>query len=375
VVGYFNQFYRQSSFLINQLNLTYHEALVCFEYFLFAEEKVQVAVVEVDLGGLFDCTNVVSSFNKICVISDIGYDHTQVLGSKISQVASQKAGIIQPKNTVIFIQQSYQTSSKIILEQAKKQRATDIIEVTNLQNSNLRPGLQPSFFQQIDTSDKKVSLNLEFQTQKLSLKTNLIGNFQAKNLALALTSSLIFLEKNTLNLDLKKLQNCLSKVQIVGKMDLKKIIYSNQEVNCILDGAHNPQKMEAFLSSLTKIFSNQKFVFVVAFKNSKDHLKMLKLICKYASYLIITKFVVGNTASQVSKVILNTEFKTIESSLKKLKFSNYSLTENYQEALELGLQKIVVKNLDANNNSQPILVFTGSIYFLGNIYPALEKFD
>ena len=178
---------------------------MCFQYFLFAQEKVDVAVMEVDMGGLFDSTNVISSPNKICVISDIGYDHTHILGNKIGQIATQKAGIIGQGNSVVFIDQSYKTSTKIILEQAKKQLATNLVEVTS-KNYNSKPkgGLEYSFFQQNESADKKITLNLKFKNQKIELKTNLLGDFQAKNLALAATASLIFFQKNANLIRIKK---------------------------------------------------------------------------------------------------------------------------------------------------------------------------
>src|SRR5665213_595829 len=81
-------------------DLTYFELLVALAYWEFERQKVDYAVVEVGLGGLLDGTNVVSSANKICVITDIGLDHITTLGDTLEKIATQKAGIIQEDNVV-----------------------------------------------------------------------------------------------------------------------------------------------------------------------------------------------------------------------------------------------------------------------------------
>ena len=81
--------------------LTYFELLTVLAFYTFYKEEVDYAVVETGLGGLLDATNVVTSENKICVITKIGFDHTHILGKRLTDIALQKAGIIQKNNTVV----------------------------------------------------------------------------------------------------------------------------------------------------------------------------------------------------------------------------------------------------------------------------------
>jgi dihydrofolate synthase/folylpolyglutamate synthase len=102
---------------------SYFEIIIAFAYWVFAREKVDVAVVEVGLGGLLDATNTVHRADKLCIITDIGLDHTEILGETIPLIAAQKAGIIQPRNTVIVQSQSPEALD-VITKIAKQKQAT-----------------------------------------------------------------------------------------------------------------------------------------------------------------------------------------------------------------------------------------------------------
>jgi dihydrofolate synthase/folylpolyglutamate synthase len=106
----------------SDLEPTYFELLIAFAYWVFAKEKVDYAVVEVGLGGLLDATNVVGRADKVCVITPIGLDHTNVLGDTIAAIATQKAGIIQPGNPVFSAEQD-PAARRVIEQRAGEQGA------------------------------------------------------------------------------------------------------------------------------------------------------------------------------------------------------------------------------------------------------------
>ena len=95
---------------------SYFELLVALAYWEFARQKVDYAVVEVGLGGLLDGTNVISRPDKVCVITDIGLDHTNVLGGDLTSIAYQKAGIITSHNPVF----TYEQDQKVMQEIKKR---------------------------------------------------------------------------------------------------------------------------------------------------------------------------------------------------------------------------------------------------------------
>ena len=84
---------------------SYFELMIAFVLWVFARENLDYVVLETGMGGLFDGTNVVTRSDKICVITDIGLDHTQILGNNVEQIAAQKAGIIHKGNHVFTYKQ------------------------------------------------------------------------------------------------------------------------------------------------------------------------------------------------------------------------------------------------------------------------------
>jgi len=85
---------------------SWYELMIGFALWVFAQEKVDYAVLETGLGGLHDSTNVATRPDKVCVITDIALDHQQILGDTVAQIAAQKAGIIHPYNAVLMYMQS-----------------------------------------------------------------------------------------------------------------------------------------------------------------------------------------------------------------------------------------------------------------------------
>ena len=85
---------------------TYFEILIVFALWVFDKEGVDYAVIETGLGGLHDSSNICRREDKLCIITDIGYDHMHVLGNTLADIASQKCGIIASGNTVMIYKQS-----------------------------------------------------------------------------------------------------------------------------------------------------------------------------------------------------------------------------------------------------------------------------
>ena len=107
----------------SEVPLTYFEVLVAFAQWVFDERQVDYAVVETGLGGLLDGTNTVTRADKVCVITDMGLDHTEVLGDTIEAIARQKAGIIQPGNPVFLLEQDA-AATAVVAEEARGRRAS-----------------------------------------------------------------------------------------------------------------------------------------------------------------------------------------------------------------------------------------------------------
>jgi len=322
-------------------NPTFFEILIALAFYIFHQKKVDYAVVETGLGGLMDGTNTITSPDKIAVFTKIGLDHTQILGPNITAIATQKAGIIHPKNPVFSINQI--PSAKLVFDKAAQKNQTTITYI------------QPKInFKNIVSQNFSLFYDFHFQDLFIpKLKINTIGLYQIENSALALSVFKFISTRDNFDINISKIRSVFSKIKFYGRVD----IHQNKNQLLILDGAHNPQKMTALLKSLKTFFPNQKFTFVLAFKQRKDFAKMLKMIVPFAKNIIITSFMVTSQ----DMVHLSQPHQSMVKIFQKLNFSKFETIPDQSSALTTALQ--------FNNN----IVITGSLYLLGEIYPILKQ--
>ena len=339
LIDRFNQF---NQFLTTfPEKLSYLEIITCWSFYLFAKEKVGVAVMEVGMGGRFDSTNSVDMDNKICIINQIGLDHVEFLGDTPAKIATEKAQIIQKNNPTIFIEQQFLEAEKVILEQVKIQESPfwKIQKGKDFEIIDLESG----FFDYFSVSSNS----------KISLKLKMKGDFQIANSVVALRSVEVYFQKIAQKIDWDKIKNVLEKVQFRGRfeeMEIKKRFW-------ILDSAHNPQKIEAFVQNLAKYYPNQKFIFFLAFSSGKDLVEMLKPILKLASSLIFSTFEMKGKSN-------NKKSFDLEKIRNYLEETDSQIPTFYIENSSLAFDK-VLEIVDFQNEK---VVATGSIYFLSEVY-------
>lgn len=247
---YFNEFLE----LLEQADLrpTYFESLVAFAYWVFAKEDVDYAVVETGFGGLLDGTNTIMRADKVCVITNIGLDHTHILGDTVEKIAYQKAGIIQPHNYVLA--RAQQTSVMAVFrEQAKKQNAT-LQEVNDMDGPAILP------------------------------------EFQKQNWAMARAAYEYLIDRDGLpHLNEEQLEAAAHQTP-PGRGEIYKI----GDKTIILDGAHNPQKLEIFLHSiaLQGYESGAVLASIVEAPDTKLD-GCIQELKKFATHWIVPEFQVG----------------------------------------------------------------------------------
>jgi dihydrofolate synthase/folylpolyglutamate synthase len=324
---------------------TFFEILIALAFYIFYQKKVDYSVVETGLGGLMDGTNTITAANQIAVFTKFGLDHTQVLGSNITSIATQKSGIIHDSNTVFSINQI--PSAKLVLNQAAQKHHTTVTYIHPQVNfKNITP--------------KKLFLTYDFHFQDLiipQLKINTIGLYQVENSALALSVFKFISLRDCFDLNISAIRSTFSQLKFYGRVDIRQI--KNQLL--ILDGAHNPQKMTALIKSLKFFFPDQKFTFVLAFKQRRDFAKMIKLIIPLAENIIITSF----TVTSQDMVQLSQSHLSLIKVFHLLNFSKFETISDQSMALQTALQTA----LQSQNN----VVVTGSLYLLGEIYPILSQ--
>lgn len=319
--------------------ITYFEVLVGLTYHIFAKERVDYMVVEVGLGGKYDGTNIIDRPDKLSVISKIGLDHVQVLGNTPAKIAYQKAMICMEKGTMISI---FQTPSveKVIKSIAKEKKAKLLsIGKKDVKNCSLIDG--------------KTKFTLVWNgVMYKNIIIGLFGLHQAENAALAIASVLYLAQRDHFRVDMTKIRTCAKLLRFKGRMDI--LTQKNKKI--IIDGAHNEQKMKAFLKALSAVELNKKYTFVIAFKKGKDYKKMLRLIIPFAQKIIITTIF----SEHQDLFHFSTDPKIIKDELAHSGFTNISIIEKINK----------VKNFIYECKTD--VVVTGSLYLLGDLYTLLN---
>jgi dihydrofolate synthase / folylpolyglutamate synthase len=234
---------------------SYFELLYAFSLWVFLREQVEYAVIETGMGGLYDATNVITRPDKICIITDIGYDHMHILGSTLPEIATQKIGIVHERNVVFCYQQS-----------------SEIMRV---------------FQDWCDTHHAELNVTTKPQEQSgADADFSGIPDYQVRNWLLAY-KAYNFLETRdkVKHLTRKELTQTLQ-VQVPGRMDVIKL----HGKTVVMDGAHNAQKMQTFIESFKKLYPNVRPVVVIAMKESKDYQPVTELLSTIAERLFVTTF-------------------------------------------------------------------------------------
>jgi dihydrofolate synthase / folylpolyglutamate synthase len=327
-------------------SLTYMEALSCLIAYIFAAEKIKVAVVETRVGGLYDMMTAFNPIGKICVIGDIGLDHKHILGNTLPEIAYQKAGIIQPYNDVVSIKQSDEIND-VFHRVATENLATEYMLEPNLNYSN------------IHINNSNTSFDYSFDNLKLQIELKTKGLFQVKNTALSLTAVVLFVKSCNKIFDTRLALVTLKEIQIPARFSVVNI----NDRTIVLDGAHNIQKMTAFVQSFQTYYPNKKATVLLSFKEGKEYIQILEIISQIAGRVVFTEF-------NVSKKF---NFKPVNSSeLHKYWSEKYShIPSNYIGHIDNQKFMSLINTSDQNQ----YLVISGSLYLAGQIYPWLSSLD
>lgn len=310
-------------------HITYFEFLTAMVYLYFYEQKVDVAVIEVGLGGSLDSTNIIKS-PLASVICSISMDHMNVLGSTIEEIAANKAGIIKKNRPVFVYPQTSEEAFRVIKEKSIAEQAQ--LFTFKKDEINIK-----------DSSD--FGNTFDFKSNK-DLQTSLRGEHQIYNASLVLMVLDYF--KDDFNLSEKDIKDGIKETYNPGRLDL---VSTNPRV--LLDGSHNKESIDALLASL-KNFDYEKLIVGFSILKDKDHKDIIRKIAGIADELIITHIYDNPRA-------LDT--KTIEEEAKDYA-SDIHVIENNKEAFEFSLKEA---------NDKDLVLWCGSLYLIGKILSYLEE--
>ena len=234
---FITKFIQENIELIEELNLSFFELSFGMSLYYYFEQKVDYAVIEVGLGGRLDATNIINPL--LSVITNISYDHTEILGNTLEKIAYEKAGIIK-KNTKIIIGERDKKTQNIFIQKAEE-----------------------NFSDVIFASDYKT----DFENSEIE--------YQNKNIRTAVQVSKNLNDQNINETSIKKgIMNLDSNTDFYGRWT---IINYNPKV--IFDSAHNESGFSYLSQQLEKLNYDRLFI-ILSFVKGKDIKKLITYLPK-----------------------------------------------------------------------------------------------
>jgi dihydrofolate synthase / folylpolyglutamate synthase len=238
---------------------------LCFDYFL--QQEVDIAVIEVGLGGRLDSTNVIDPL--VSVITNIGYDHVNLLGDSLKKIAGEKAGIIKSRKPVIVSEYQSETAS-VFSNRARELKCP--VEFGSKNYKVLKQNVQ-SWMLKVELLNRKTGAGEVYEL-------DLTGSYQVKNLcgvlsALKIVSESFFISEQNIKDGLRqvtKLTGIQGRWQQISEKPL-----------IICDTGHNEDGIKEVLHNLS-LYKFKQLHFVLGMVNDKDVSSILKLLPKKASY-------------------------------------------------------------------------------------------
>jgi dihydrofolate synthase/folylpolyglutamate synthase len=256
----------------NPESLTYFDVTTAMAFAAFADAPVDVAVVEVGLGGAEDSTNVLHA--GTCVVTPIGLDHTEWLGDALSDIAHAKSGIIHRGATVVTAAQP-EEAARAILQRCAEVGATIAREggEFGVLRRSVAVGGQVLSLQGLGETYQEVFLPLH-------------GAHQAQNAAVALAATEAFLGAGVAG---KALDPDLVRAGFAGVAAPGRLERVRTAPTILLDAAHNPHGMAATVTALGEEFSFRRLVAVVAMFEDKDVAGVLELLEPAVDAVVATR--------------------------------------------------------------------------------------
>ena len=258
---------------------TYFELTTAMALMHFVEREVDIALLEVGLGGRLDSTNVCQP--AVTVITSISLDHTKQLGSSVTQIAAEKAGIVKPGVPVLC--GPLDEAPRRVIAEIAQQHGCRLIESGRDFKYSYRPPVSLDEFAglgSLDFSAESPEEKVEFNGVPLRL----IGEHQAANAALAL-ATLVELRKQGWLISSEAIHAGLGGLRLPGRVEVLR-----RRPTVVLDVAHNVASAEALARALQASFVCQKRTLVFAATRDKDVPGIVRALLPLFQTVIVTEF-------------------------------------------------------------------------------------
>lgn len=311
---------------------TEFEIITVLMLLYFKKENIDFGVIEVGLGGTLDSTNVITPVLQ--VITSISFDHTNLLGNTLEEIAGEKAGIIKSGiPTVIYPQKA--EALKVIENKCSEMNSK--LYIANCDNFK---------FENVVNEDRPYQL-LKYNNE-VDILLPLLGEHQITNLSVAMTSIEVLNNINMTNILLDSIVKSIKNVKWKGRLE---VLSKNPYV--VIDGAHNIQGIETLSRNIKKYFKYENLYLILGILADKDVQEMIKVIAPMAKkiYAVTPNSIRAELAEDLKREIIKYN-------------ENCEAYDDYKEAYLTAIN-------DANEND--FVLASGSLYMIGDMRKIIRE--
>ena len=313
---------------------TEFEMITVLMLLYFEREKIDFGVVEVGLGGRLDSTNVIIPI--VSVITSISFDHTNLLGNNLREIAGEKCGIIKRNIPTIVFPQQEEVMDLVIKKCEKENSKLYIVNFNDAELLDIVKGDKP--FQKVKIKGEKEYI----------LELPLLGEHQIYNLALAIKVMEVVEKQGFIHLNNKAIENSVREVMWKGRLE----VLSNNPL-IVIDGAHNIQGITTLKNNIQKYFNYKDVYLILGILADKDVEMMVKEITPLAKkvYAVTPHSIRAELAQDLRDEIIKYN-------------ENCKAYEDYEEAFNNALK-------DAKEND--LIIASGSLYMIGDMRKLITR--
>jgi dihydrofolate synthase / folylpolyglutamate synthase len=276
---------RTADRLVSEGDLPWHpsffETLTAIAFEHFARRKVDIAILEVGMGGRLDATNVIEP--RLCVITDVALDHQKFLGNTVAEIAAEKAGIIRPKGVVVTLPQHPQ-ATEVIGKRILELGAFGVSPVPFV------PPVAPNACDLTFStrSERPVSrYPMHVLGKEILAETPLLGRHQLRNVALAIAAAEELSKQGFAGITAESIERGVRETRWPGRFQVVPTKAGSPEY--VLDVAHNPAGAWALRSTLTALYEDRTLTFVFGAMRDKAIGEMAEILFPLAERVFATR--------------------------------------------------------------------------------------
>lgn len=315
---------------------TFFEQVTAIALKFFADEKIEIAVLETGLGGRFDATTATKA--EIVGFTPIDLDHQNILGNSLTEIASEKAAIIRSDAKVVISKQK-EEGLKVLLEKCRRENVIPVLNDCRFLEEN-----QNEYF------------FLTGQTDYFVNQLGLLGEHQFENACVSISIAEILRKDFKFEISNSAIEKGLQKAKHKGRLEWLEV----DNIKILFDGAHNASGANALKTHLEKFHENSRITMIFGAMKDKDLTEISEILFPFAEYLILTK--PDNPRSEEPENLKLVAENIIER-------NKIFLASGVADALSTAVQ--FTRNYSVSKPA--FILITGSLYLVGEVQKILKN--